>query len=225
MSNLQPKQFQWSGEGEPWFHGSRRNLTPGVDNILPANDVGGSNYGYSKHDPQQFWDDDDEDLPRGDYTFAADTEEEAESWVPYSGGRQVTYVVDAQSQPYHDFEDQHHNTNYGEGTHIKVPGPMPIVDRIDIPRPNHEGQVVQGTLPPQNWGHFNALPKGYEGPATMGEQFPERDNFLRINPAGQRTRQEWAEEEAVSDAIYKRHDEEQAWKKAGQRQLPGLEGH
>lgn len=225
MSNLQPKQFQWSGEGEPWFHASKRNLTPGVDNILPANDerVGGSNYGYSRHDGgRSGWGGEDD---RGDYTFAADTEEEAESWTPTSPGRPVTYVVDAQSQPYHDFEEQHYQTAKEDGLHIKVPGPMPIVDRIDIPRPNHPNEVVQGTLPPQNWGHFNGLPKGYEGPATVGVQHPETDNFKRISPAYERHVAERDEEMAVSDAIYKRHDEEQAWKKAGQRQLPGLEGH
>lgn len=217
MTNLQPKQF--------WYHSSKRNLTPGVDQILPANDerVGGSHYGYSKHDDWRAggWDEPD-GSSRGDFTFAADTEEEAEAWLPSErGGRPVTYVVDAQSQPYHDFEDQHHMTNYGEGVHIKVPGPMPIVDRIDIPRPNGPNEVVQGTLPPQNWGEFNALPEGYTGPATMGEQHPESDNFKRIFPAYEELQRETTESNLDKTRGILRQMQEQRWKRAGQQNIWG----
>lgn len=204
MTSLNPKQFT------PWYHTSRADLTPGKDQILPANDerVGGSHYGYSKHDGYGGgWEED-----RGDHTFAADTEAEAEAWLPSKNGRPVTYVVD----PGEDYEVEDHHT-MTDGIHAKVRGPMSIVDRIDIPIPEHG--ATQGTLPPQNWGHFNRLPEGYEGPATMGPQDPERDNFIHHFPVLERMQRENDEAAAEVTARLDRQGYERRWREAGQQGL------
>lgn len=230
MSNLNPKQFQdeYADErAQPWYHSSNANLTPGVDQILPANDprVGGSQYGYSHHDNEGGggWGPERDGSSRGDWTFAADTEREAEAWKPH-GGRPVTYVVKPRDDTDIDFESHHYLTEVPEdqdedGFHLKARGPMDIVDRIDIPRPRHADEVVQGTLPPQNWGQFNKLPEGYEGPATMGEQHPATDNFKRTDPVHERERQgqvEWEQHRTrnTDQILY-----EDAWKRAGQQEL------
>jgi hypothetical protein len=199
-----------------WYHGSKRHdLVPGVDQILPSNDerVGGSHYGYSHHDP---WNSSFE-ADRGDYTFAADTEQEAEAWSPSGWGRPVTYVVDPGQDP--EIEDEHHLTDYGEGVHAKVRGPMKIVDRIDIPRPDPEvdGQVVQGTFGGLNWGQYNKLPDNYTGPATMGVQYPETDNFKRISPAYERMQAENREVEEERGAKREQIGYRHAWTRAGQQ--------
>jgi hypothetical protein len=201
-----------------WYHSSKRDLTPGVDQLLPSNDerVGGSHYGYSKHDTwgSSSWGDEDD---RGDYTFAADTEGEAESWTPSSPGRPTTYVV--KPGPFSYLETDHHMTNYGEGVHIKTKGPMEITDRIDIPMPIQDEEVVQGTLPPQNWGHFNKLPDGYTGPATMGLQHPETDNFQRIHPPYERMQAEAREDEEHRHEQREANRSRNLWRQAGQQEM------
>lgn len=205
MSNLQSRQF--------WFHSGREpGLRPGVDQILPANAVGGSNWGYSHHDSdrQGHW-----ESNRGDHTFAADTEEEAEEWQPLLSGRPTTYVVAAPENAEREVEDNYHRSNYGPGKHLKVRGPMDIIDRIDIPRPSpdSEGQVVQGTIGGLDWGDYG-LPK--HNP-TMGVDVDP--NHVRLAPewiAMERERKEYsAERKPAHDRVFL----ERQWETAGQQRL------
>lgn len=207
MSNLQPKQFT------PWYHTSHADLTPG-DSILPANhpdNPSGANYDYTSFA---------EGPDRGDWAFAADTEMEAQLWAPSGRGRQTTYEVDAQSQPYHEFEDQHVEVSE---QHIKVPGPMPITRRIDIPKPWDKESSVQGTLPPIDWSDYRRTGFRHMTDDQLSVD-PEQtginaeENHDDIHHPTVRAHRERKEKEVpvekTEQAVY-----EQRWKNAGQLHL------
>lgn len=210
---------------QQFFHASKRHhLEPGKDQILPANDplVGGSHYGYSHHDNDRMgWADEPD---RGDFTFAADTEEEAEAWTPGALGRPVTYVVEPAEGVETEAETHHYVTNsYDDskppGEHLKARGPLNIIDRIDIPRPNPEAaeESVQGTFGGLNWGQFNKVPEGSK--ASMGMQYPESDNFQRMNPPLARMRAENDANTEIAKAKTEQIRYRNVWSRAGQQEL------
>jgi hypothetical protein len=196
---LQPKQF--------WYHASKADLTPGVDQILPSNVVGKAAYDYDN------WDEAEPDgSHRGDFTFAADTEEEAEAWHTHAwAGRPTTYVVRPPEGAETAIETGHHRTRRDEGgAHLKAKGPMEIVDRIDIPAPA-PGGVVQGTLPPIHWGKF-AYPS--VGPTAWAADARHMTPELR-DPAITAI----IEERRSQVEQQRRRDYESGWKAAGQQKL------
>jgi hypothetical protein len=235
MTNLQPKQF--------WYHASNADLTPGEDMIRPSNDpeVGRSNYDYTggfSAEP--------DGSHRGDWTFAADTEREAEAWAPTPrtpyGARPTTYVVSPHENADVDFETEHYETGdpyeYGKtlltggrigfpedrGLHLKAKGPMHIHDRIDIPRPTAEGMTVQGTLPPVHWGMYR--PKNFNGDYDPEDRMDEtargvydNDNSVATWHPEVRRHRERQEAAAWEEQDFERAQYEQRWKKAGQQEL------
>ena len=210
MPELQGRQFG------TWYHGSAEHtLVPGRDQILPSKTLGHSNYDYDSD-----WDEEEDGSNRGEWSFAADTEQEAHEWVPYApSGRPTVYKVrPAEGVPSRTDSDflVHESAN----KHLMAHGPMDIVDRIDIPPPRRSGEVVQGTLPLVNWDADYVRQGTY---LEADDAMEDTGNAVYHHPDTARSFRKYEERIAVDQDKVNAHWREQDWLRAGQQRFPGLE--